>query len=88
MKNFSSWLPNYKFGYIAAWAALLLCVIAIVFMLVTGEGSGTSMFFAGVMVVNAAILVVMMPRWALDGELEQERRRKAQQAREELRGRR
>ena len=41
---FSQWMPNYKFGYIAAWVAVVVSGIALLIGLATGAASMTLVF--------------------------------------------
>ena len=43
---FSQWMPNYKFGYIAAWVAVVVSGIALLIGLVTGGTSMTLVFLS------------------------------------------
>ena len=80
---FSQWMPNYKFGYIAAWVAVVVSGIALLIGLVTG-GTSMTLVFSGIVCAYGIFLVVVMPRWALRAEEEQAARRRARAAREKL----
>ena len=60
MKNFREWPPNYKFGYVCACVAFVVCAGALIFV----SMDAISTFFAAMVLVNSLPLVVMMPRWA------------------------
>ncbi|WP_165242552.1 permease [Corynebacterium lizhenjunii] len=82
----SQWAPNYKFGYIASWIALVLCAVGLVVRLIEARMGMDVVFFA-VVVANASLVLFMAPRWALDHEKEQQARERARQARAQLRSR-
>ena len=81
MKSFMNWPPNYRFAYVLCALGLIVCAGAVVWRLGGAEG----MVMAGLGLLSCAVLLVMMPRWALDGNEEGERRARARAAREELR---
>ena len=83
-QSFSQWMPNYKFGYIAAWVAVVVSGIALLLGLVTGSTPMT-LVFSGIVCAYGIFLVAVMPRWALRAEEEKAARRRARAAREELR---
>ena len=76
-------MPNYKFAYIAAWAAVVVCGIALLFGLITG-GTPMTLVFSGIVCAYGIFLVAVMPRWALRAEEERAVRRRARAAREKL----
>lgn len=80
---FWQWMPNYKFAYIAAWAAVVVSGIALLIGLVTG-GTPMTLVFSGIVCTYGIFLVAVMPRWALRAEEERAARRRARAAREEL----
>lgn len=80
----STWMPNYRFGYILVWAGLVIGLVAL-FLQIARGGEALSIGVAGFVVLYSAAMVVLMPRRALNAEEEQERRRKAKEARRELR---
>lgn len=81
MKSFRNWPPNYRFAYCLVTLGLLLCAVVLALRL----GDGPGMVLATVGAATCAVLLVMMPRWALDHEQELQRRVQARAAREELR---
>lgn len=82
MRSFSTWPPNYKFGYMCAWVALVIGAVLIVVTVVAGNNLQDAVM-GGIASLVGAVLVACMPRWALDGEEEVHRRRRARDARRE-----
>ncbi len=82
-RGWGSWPRNYRFGYLCAWAAVIVGVVLAARGLVAGEYMDAVM--GAIALLGGGVLAWQMPRWALDAAAEEERRAAARQGREELR---
>lgn len=80
MKNFSTWPGNYTFGYICAWAALVVGAGLLLSTVLLGRPALDGVM-GGLVAAGGAVLVVAMPGWALDAQEEEAARRRAREAR-------
>ena len=82
----ATWPANYRFAYIMVWAGAIITVLAAISLAILGTDGLT----LGIMVVVALYCIamaVLMPRWALNADEEAAKRKRAKQARDELRRR-
>ncbi|APT92256.1 hypothetical protein CPHO_04390 [Corynebacterium phocae] len=82
MKKFREWPGNFKFAVVCGAAA----VLAGVFLLCIGQ-SGMDYAMAGVAIAGGLVVVLGAPAWGLNDHEETARRKRARQARAELRRR-
>ena len=76
VRGFGAWMPNYKFGFLCAVAALVLGLGLLAF-----GGEAIDRVMGAVVGLAGAGLLTVMPGWALDAAEEKEARRRAKEAR-------
>lgn len=78
---FSQWSTNYQCAYLLSWLGLLGGSAVVVAAWLGAIYDPAGVVLAGAAAGFGAVAVVVMPRWALDGRQEQQRRQRARAAR-------